>query len=86
MDRETAEIVAIKALAFIADEQARLERFLTLTGLSPGEVKMRAGEPAFLGGVLDYLLSEESLALRFADYAGLDAGTAMQARAALPGA
>jgi hypothetical protein len=86
LDRETAEIVAIKALAFIADEPARLERFFALTGLSPAEVKSRAGDPAFLGGVLDFVLADEPLALQFAAYAGLDAGVAVRARSALPGA
>ncbi len=86
LDRESAEIVAIKALAFIADEHARLERFFALSGLSPAEVKMRAGDPAFLGGVLDFVLSEDSLVLQFADYTGMDAGAVTQARAVLPGA
>jgi hypothetical protein len=86
LDRETAEIVAIKALAFIADEPARLERFFALTGLSPAEVKARASDPAFLGGVLDFVLSDEPLVVQFAAYAGLDARIPLMARSALPGA
>jgi len=86
LNPEAAEIVAIKALSFIADDSARLERFLAAAGLSPQDVKQRAGDADFLGGVLDFLLSDEPLVMQFADYAGLDPGIVLTARSALPGA
>lgn len=86
LNAETAEIVAIKVLSFIADDPARLERFFAATGLTPQEVKIRAGDADFLGGVLDFLLADEPLVLQFADHAGLDPGIVLTARAALPGA
>ena len=65
MDTETAEIIAISALAFLADDQQRLDRFLALTGLGPTELKAEAHTHRMLSAVLDYLLHDESLLLVF---------------------
>src|SRR5437773_1706072 len=58
-----AEALALHALAFLAEDPERLGRFLALTGIGPADLKARAGEPEFLGGVLDHLLSDERLLL-----------------------
>ena len=86
IDRQTAEIIALRALAFIAEEPARLDRFVALTGLSAAEVRARANEAAFLGGVLDFLLGDEALVLAFAEREGLEPEAPLRARSLLPGA
>lgn len=86
LDRAAAEVVALRALAFIAAEPARLDRFLALSGLSAAEIRTQAGEPAFLGGVLDFLLSDDGLVLAFVEEAGLACDTPLKARSLLPGA
>lgn len=65
MDTETAEIIAISALTFLADDEQRLGRFLALTGLGPTELKAEAHKHRMLSAVLDYLLHDESLLLVF---------------------
>ncbi len=65
MDTETAEIIAISALTFLADDEQRLGRFLALTGLGPTELKAEAHTHRMLSAVLDYLLHDESLLLVF---------------------
>ena len=55
-EREAAEALALRALAFLAEDPERLGRFLALTGLGPAELRMRAGDADLLGGVLDHLL------------------------------
>jgi len=60
-----AEALALHALAFLAEDPERLGRFLALTGIGPADLKARAGEPEFLGGVLDHLLGDERLLLAF---------------------
>jgi hypothetical protein len=60
------EMLAISALAFLAEEPERLSRFLDLTGLSPATLRQAAAEPRFLASVLDYLGADESLLLAFA--------------------
>jgi hypothetical protein len=66
MTRELAESVAIQALSFLAEEPARLARFLSLTGLTPESLRTAAREPNFLLGVLDHLAGDEALLLAFA--------------------
>jgi Protein of unknown function (DUF3572) len=61
-----AEMLAIEALGFLAEEPERLSRFLALTGIEPASLRQAASEPHFLGSVLDYLLNDEALLLTFA--------------------
>ena len=66
MDAESAETIALSALAFLAEDLPRLGRFLALTGLGPGELKAEARSPRILAAVLNHLLQDESLLLVFA--------------------
>lgn len=61
-----AEEIAIAALGFLAGDPARLERFLSLTGLDPASLRAAAQAPGFLGSVLDHLMADEGLLLAFA--------------------
>ena len=69
--RQAAEALAIEALAFLADDPDRLGDFLSLSGLSPDDVRGAASEPGFLAGVLDHLRGDERLLLAFAQAAGV---------------
>ena len=80
---EVAEVLAIQALGFIAQDEERLGRFLALTGMGPGEIREAAREPHFLVGVLNYVAGDEHLLLAFAGHAGIDPGTIAVARQAL---
>lgn len=62
---ETAEILALKGLDFLAQDSDRLGRFIALTGIGPERLRSDAGTPAVLAGVLDYILSDESTLLVF---------------------
>lgn len=70
--REAAERLAIQALTFIAGEPMRLGRFLSETGIGPGEIRAAAHEPEFLAGVLEHLAGDERLLTEFATGAGVD--------------
>ncbi|HXQ82772.1 MAG TPA: DUF3572 domain-containing protein [Xanthobacteraceae bacterium] len=80
--REAAEMLAIQALAFIAEEPERLAAFLSVTGVSIAGIREAAGEPSFLAGVLEHMLGDENLLLAFADSAGIDPASLARARAA----
>ena len=58
---QAAEIVAIQALSFLAQEPARLGRFLAETGLGPETIRSAAQDKSFLVAVLDFILSDEGL-------------------------
>jgi hypothetical protein len=79
-NREAAEMLAIQALAFIAEDPEKLSRFLGMTGIPPEEVRAAAGEPGFLAGVLEHMLADESLLVAFADSADIDPAAIARAR------
>ena len=66
MTREAAETLAVEALAFIAGDPERLDRFLALTGLGPESLRQAAKEPGFLLGVLDHVMADDRLLVEFA--------------------
>ncbi|MCL4765885.1 MAG: DUF3572 family protein [Hyphomicrobiaceae bacterium] len=68
---EEAEIIGLRALAFLAEDEARLDRFLALTGMSGAELRARTGDPGTLLAVLEHLAGDESLLLVFAAEAAL---------------
>lgn len=82
---EAAETLALQALAWIAAEPERLSGLLATTGLWPDELKARAEDPAFLGGVLDYLLNDENLLLAFCGAMEIAPDSPARHRTALPG-
>ncbi|BBK41087.1 hypothetical protein STVA_11070 [Allostella vacuolata] len=85
MDRDGAEALALRALAWIAADEDRLMRFLALTGTGLDEIRGRIADPAFLGGILDCLLGDEAWVTGFADETGIDPQMPAVARRMLPG-
>ena len=75
--------MAVQALAFIAQEPERLNRFLEMTGIPLAHIRDAAREPGFLAGVLEHMLGHESLLIAFAEDAGIDPAAVARARAAL---
>jgi hypothetical protein len=65
MSREASELLAAKALGFVAADPDRLGRFLAISGLDPATIRSAAESPAFLIGVLDYLNSDQELLAAF---------------------
>lgn len=84
--QDSAIDLAVQSLSYIAQDMDRLGRFLALSGLGPAEIRANANDPAFLGGVLDFLMSDEEMVIDFAVWAQVDAMAVARARAALPGA
>jgi Protein of unknown function (DUF3572) len=83
--REAAQLLAIQALGFLAEEPERLGGFLALTGLGPDAVRAAAQEPGFLAGVLEHLCGDERLLVAFAASAGVDPAAVDRARMTLAG-
>ena len=83
--REGAETLAIAALSFLASEPERFDRFLSLTGIGPGDVREAAQEPHFLAGVLEHISSDEQMLVEFAQHAAIKPAEIEHARAALGG-
>jgi hypothetical protein len=82
---EFGQLLAASALAFLAADPERLNRFLSLTGLGPHNLRDTAEDPVFLGSVLEYMLGDEELLVRFAADSKLEPETVARAHAALCG-
>lgn len=85
MQREAAETLGLRALAWLAGNDELLAVFLGSTGAALGDLRRQAREPEFLGSVLDFLLQDDAWVLDFAADAGVSPGDLGLARQALPG-
>jgi len=82
---QMAETVAIQALGWMAGNDEVLGLFMGASGASVDDLRAGAGDPAFLGALLDFLMQEDAWVVAFCDAAGLPYDAPMRARAALPG-
>lgn len=85
MSRENAENLAVEALGFLAREPEHLGRFLAATGIGPHQIRDLASDPSFLAGVLEFLMSDETMLLTFTENARLRPTMIAAARFALAG-
>ncbi len=65
--REVAEIVAIQALSFVAEDSERLGAFLAESGIGPDTLRSSAADPRFLAHVLDFVMRDDATVKAFAD-------------------
>ncbi|WP_272916642.1 DUF3572 domain-containing protein [Novosphingobium silvae] len=65
------QALALNALGWVLVDQDRAERFLSLTGLSPEELRASLGEPGTLTAVIEFLCSHEPDLLAAADALGV---------------
>lgn len=85
MRQETAETEALRVLAWLAGQDELFGIFLGTTGASPTDVAAAAGDAAFLGAVLDFLLQQDDWVLAYAQDTGTKPDVPFTARAYLPG-
>ena len=62
---EDAEALALGALRFLAADDANWASFAALTGVDLQQARELAAEPAFLAGVLEFLVQHEPLLMTF---------------------
>jgi hypothetical protein len=85
MQQESAQLLALRALAWLAADEDLIGQFLNATGASPGDIRARAEDADFQGAILDFLLMNDQWVINFCDAHGLPYGDVQAARAALPG-
>ena len=85
MTHDAAETLGIQALAWLAADDDLFAVFLGASGASAAEVKAQAGDPAFLGAVLDFLLMDDAWVIAVSDQLGLPYDALFQIRQNLPG-
>mmetsp|Transcript_7554 Transcript_7554/g.12957 ORF Transcript_7554/g.12957 Transcript_7554/m.12957 type:complete len:95 (+) Transcript_7554:66-350(+) len=85
MSQETAEVVGLKALAWMAGNEELLPVFLGSTGASEADMRSGASDPAFLGALLDFIMMDDIWVTGFCEAQGLAYDQPMIARMSLPG-
>ncbi len=69
MSPQNAEILALDALGWLAGEEDVLQRFLDISGTDAAALRQSAGTPEMSVAILDFLLANEDLLLRFCESA-----------------
>ena len=85
MSKPAAQDLGARALLFLAEDEGRLIRFLSETGLDPAGLQEQAGTDTTLAAVLGHLLDDESLLLVFTSAAAVEPEDVQSARASLGG-
>ena len=83
MTGEDAEALALNALVWTLGDERRAARLLDTTGLTPDDLRARAGEPALLGAMLGYLEAYEPDLIACAETLGVKPEALAAARAVL---
>ena len=71
MTPENAEILALEGLGWLAGEEEGIQRFLAQSGIDAAALRDAAGGPDMSVAILDFLLGNEDLLLRFCESASL---------------
>ncbi|HEV7289082.1 DUF3572 family protein [Sphingomonas sp.] len=80
---EDAGTLALGALAWALSDAARAHRLLDLTGLSPNDLRSRAGDAEVLAAVLRFLEAHEPDLIACAEATGTTPAALVAARHAL---
>jgi hypothetical protein len=84
-EQELAETEALTMLTWLAGQEEVFAEFLASTGASVADVAGKAGKPAFLASVVDFMLTEDAHIIAWAQATGRKPESVMQIRAGLPG-
>jgi hypothetical protein len=85
MNRDSAETLALEALAFLIGDADLGPMFLNATGMAPADLAARAGEPTVLAGVLGFLMQDDRWIRDFCEATGRPPANVQRALHALPG-
>lgn len=85
LSQDSAELLAVEALSWLAGQEDLLPVFLNSTGAGVDDIRNRARDPEFLASVLDFLLMDDAWITEFCASADYAPDFPLRARAALPG-
>ena len=79
-DTNDPEALALAALGWALSEPPRAERLLSLTGLTPEDLRARLGDPSLLAAVIVFLEAHEPDLLACAEALGVTPAALIDAR------
>ncbi|NVJ90780.1 MAG: DUF3572 domain-containing protein [Methylocystaceae bacterium] len=85
MKMEQAETIALHAVTFISTDENLLNALMAQSGLGVDDLRTNITQPAFLAGILDFLLNDEPTLLNFCAEQEIQPELIVSARRALPG-
>lgn len=85
LNHEQAAAIALRAVAFLVSDEDARAGLLRMTGITADDLRGRLEDPAFLVGVLEFLLANEPRLLTFCEKAGLPPEVPERARQTLSG-
>ena len=85
MDQEQAELLAIRMIEWLAQDEKRFDGFMRASGATVDEIRSNAAEPEFLASVVDHMMASDARVAEFCDEMSIPCETPMEARRALPG-
>ncbi len=85
MQMEQAETIALQAVTFISTDENLLNALMAQSGMGVDDLRANITQPAFLAGILDFLLSDEPTLLNFCTEQEIQPELIIRARRALPG-
>ena len=85
MNPEYAEILALEGLGWLAQDGDSIQKFLNLSGMDVADLRAAAGDPATCAAILDFLLADEPLLIKFCEAADVQPQKIASARRALGG-
>jgi Protein of unknown function (DUF3572) len=85
MQRESAQIIALQALGWLASDDELFQTFLGATGASAGDASARAQDAEFQAAILEFLLMNDAWVIGFCDAVGISYTVPMEAQVTLLG-
>ncbi|VVS96778.1 conserved hypothetical protein [Sphingomonas sp. EC-HK361] len=82
-DTNKEEALALQALIWTLGDASRADRLLSLTGLTPDDLRARAGDPTVLAATLGFLEAHEPDLVACADSLDTAPAALVRARATL---
>ncbi|HEX3756972.1 MAG TPA: DUF3572 domain-containing protein [Rhizomicrobium sp.] len=86
MTTQSAEILGLDALAWLAGDVGRLERFMNACGIERSALQVLANQPETIVAVVEFLLANEDLLVAFCDGSSIRPDAVQQAQRLLGGA
>lgn len=85
VQQDSAQVIALQALAWILSDDNRLAALMSQSGIGPADLRGKADDPEVLAAVLDHLLGDDHAVMAFCDAHGLPFTAPLAARSVLPG-
>lgn len=83
--QESAEVVALTVLGWLAGDEELLPIFQGASGVSEEDLRAGATDAVFLGSVLDFVMMDDAWVVRCCDHLKISYDSLMKARQCLPG-